>query len=336
MINLVFAESCNEMTSELTTKRYVFLLLDGFSPMGFNCALETLAHANRHKSGQIYYSWRIISEGGTHAVGWNGVTISCDGGFGPMSRDETLVVVGGEGIVAATTPNVLNFLRREARKGIEVGAVSSAVYPLAKAGLLHEKHATTHWEYHSSLSEMLLEVKILDNIFNEDGKVFTCAGGASSMDLMLHRIANDFGEELAFWVADQMVYSAPRSAEHAQRMSVLNKTGVRHFKLAQAVDLMQANLDEPIPPSEVAELVGISTRQLERLFKRYLGASPKKYYLGLRLEKARNLLRQTDMSMIDICIACGFQSPSHFSKCYRSEYGVPPSREASGIKLSMR
>lgn len=321
------------MTDAQATKKYVFLLLDGFSPMGFNCALETLAHANRFDPPKTYYEWRILSEEGSKAIGWNGVMIACDAGLVPIARNETLVVVGGEGIVDATTSSVLNWLRREARKGIEIGAISSAVYTLAKAGLLHEKHATTHWEYHSSLSEVLLEVEMLDNIFTEDGKVFTCAGGASSMDLMLHRIVNDFGEELAFWVADQMIYTAPRTAEHAQRMSVLNKTGVRHFKLAQAVDLMNANLEEPIPPSEIAELVNISTRQLERLFKRYLGTSPKKYYLGLRLEKARHLLRQTDLSMIDICVACGFQSPSHFSKCYRLEFGIPPSREATGPKL---
>ena len=308
-------------------KRYVFLLLDGFSPMGFNCALETLAHVNRHKTNRTYYSWRILSERSTHAIGWNGIHIACDDGLVSLYPDETLVVVGGENILDATTKPLLNWLRREARKGIDIGAISSAVYPLAKAGLLHKRHATTHWEYHATMTETLLDVQILDNIFDDDGKIFTCAGGASCMDLMLHRITKDYGEELAFWVADQMIYYAPRTSTNAQRMSVLNKTGVRHVKLAQTVDLMWANLEDPIPPSELADVIGLSTRQLERLFQRYLETSPKKYYLSLRLEKARNLLRQTPMPIIDIAVACGFESPSHFSKCYKKHYGTLPSRE---------
>jgi len=139
---------------------------------------------------------------------------------------------------------------------------------------------------------------------------------------------------LAGWVADQMIYTMPRSTEHAQRISVLNKTGVKHLKLAQAVELMEANLEEPITPQDIAACVELSTRQLERLFAKYLGTSPKKHYFQLRLEKARQLLMQTDLPVIDVAIACGFQSPSHFSKSYRAAFGLTPREESAGTKLT--
>lgn len=321
------------MSQDVTPKNYVFLLLDGFSPLGFHCAVETLAHANRYHSDATCYSWKILHERETHAVGWNGFHVPCDAGLVPLRHDDVLVVVGGERIAEATTVPVINWLRREARRGVTIGAISSAVYTLGKAGLLSEKQVTTHWEYHASLSEMMAQVKLVDNIFTEDGTIFTCAGGVASMDLMLHRIFRDYGEDLAGWVADQMIYTMPRSTEHAQRISVLNKTGIRHLKLAQAVELMEANLEDPISPQEIAAYVELSTRQLERLFARYLSTSPRKYYFQLRLEKARQLLMQTNLPVIDVAIACGFQSPSHFSKSYRAAFGLTPRQESSGSKL---
>jgi len=322
------------MSVDVIPKNYVFLLLDGFSPLGFHCAVETLAHANRHLSDVTYYTWTILHERESHAVGWNGFRVPCDAGLIPLKRDDVLVVVGGENIAEATTTPVINWLRRAARSGVTIGAISSAVYTLSKAGLLNERQVTTHWEYHASLSEIMAQVKLVDNVFTEDGKIFTCAGGAASMDLMLHRILRDYGEDLAGWVADQMIYTMPRSTEHAQRLSVLNRTGVKHLKLAQAVELMEANLEEPITPQDIAACVELSTRQLERLFAKYLGTSPKKHYFQLRLEKARQLLMQTDLPVIDVAIACGFQSPSHFSKSYRAAFGLTPREESAGTKLT--
>ena len=147
---------------------------------------------------------------------------------------------------------------------------------------------------------------------------------------MLDRINSDYGAELATWVADQMVYSAPRADSHAQRTPLAGRMGLRNSKLMLAIEIMQNNLEDPLPPPEIARVVGLSSRQLERLFAKYLGTSPKKYYLGLRLEKARNLLAQTDMTLMEICVLCGFREPSHFSKTYRKAFGVPPSRDTGG------
>ena len=322
------------MSAEERPKRYVFLLIPGFSPLGMTCAQETLALANRFAGGtRQYYEWKLVSEDGEPVTSWNGLRVSVDAGLFDLHRNDTLIVCAGVDAAAGSSRKILNWLRRETRKGMDYGALSSGAWTLAAAGLLGGKRITTHWEYASAISETFPDVEMQDSIYMVDGRVFTCAGSASSMDLMLDRIHSDYGAELATWVADQMIYTAPRSEGHSQRVSMSGRMGVRHTKLIQAIEVMRANIEDPIPPSEVAEEVGLSTRQLERLFARYLSTSPKKYYLGLRLEKARNLLMQTELSLMEICVLCGFRAPSHFSKTYRKAFGVAPSRDTRGSSL---
>lgn len=314
-------------------RRYVFLLVPGFSMLGFTCALETLSLANRYSGGRQFYSWKLLSADGRPAPAWNGVTVAVDGGLIDLRRDDRLVVCAGENVGAGSTREVLNWLRRETRKGITFGSLSSGAYALALAGLIAGKRVTTHWEYHTALMETLPQVTIEENIYSVDGRVFSCAGGASSMDLMLHMIAQDHGQALAGWVAEQMVYTAPRDHSQSQRISVQGRTGMRDRKLALAIEIMRGNAEDPLSPDEIARTVGVSTRQLERLFARHLNTSPGKYYLSLRLEKARNLLRQTELSISEIGLLCGFVSASHFSRSYKAAFGVAPSRESGGGKL---
>ena len=222
---------------------------------------------------------------------------------------------------------MIGWLRREARRGLTIGGLCTAAYPMAKAGLLDDKKATIHWEYPDSFAEEFLEVELTKTVFVCDGNRYTTAGGTSSIDLLLKIIADEHGEELANAVADQMIYSSIRTDQDTQRLSVPTRIGVRHPKLSKVIQMMEINIEEPISPSILAKDVGMSTRQLERLFRRYLDRSPKRYYMELRLQKARNLLMQTDMSVINVALACGFASPSHFSKCYRAHYDTTPYRE---------
>ncbi len=314
-------------------RAYAFLLLPGFSPLGLSCALDCLSLANHHPSGREFYRWRLLSESGAPVRAYNGLRIEVDSALAPLDREETLVVCAGENAGRHSTPAVLNWLRRETRKGMDYGALSSGTYTLALAGLIGGRRVTTHWEYRTALAEMLPEVIMEESLYSVDGRLFTCAGSAASMDLMLHRVQEDYGPEIATWVADQLVYALPRPQTQAQRISLQARPEVRNAKLLLALQIMQNNLEDPLRPEEIAGAVGLSTRQLERLFARYLQSSPKRFYLLLRLEKARNLLRQTDLSVTDVSVACGFQSLSHFSKSYRAAYGNPPGREAADGKV---
>lgn len=203
--------------------------------------------------------------------------------------------------------------------------------------MLDGKRATLHWQNQDSFSEEFPEVDLTKSVFIVDGTRVTTAGGTSSIDLMLKLIADAHGEDLANSVADQMIYASIRTDQDTQRLSVPTRIGVRHPKLSKVIQIMEQNIEEPISPSLLAKDVGMSTRQLERLFRRYLNRSPKRYYMELRLQKARNLLMQTDMSVINVALASGFASPSHFSKCYRAHYDTTPYRErgAHGSRLSI-
>lgn len=315
-----------QSAQEPKTKNFVFLLLNQFTLIAFANALEPLRIANR-SAGKTLYKWRLAGEGGETAKSSCGAVIQLDMGLEEVGREETVIVCGGLNIKAATTQPVLNWLRREARKGIAVGGVDTGSYTVAKAGLLDNKRVTIHWENRDSFMEDFPDIKLTTSVYTCDGNRYSSAGGAASLDMMLRIISNDHGQDVANWTADQMLYSAARTDRDEQRLSVPTRIGVRHPKLAQVIHMMEGNIEDPISPGQLAQKVGMSTRQLERLFRRYLDRSPKRYYMELRLQKARNLLMQTDMSVINVALACGFSSPSHFSKCYRTQYYTTPYRE---------
>ncbi|MGY9035360.1 MAG: GlxA family transcriptional regulator [Rhodobacterales bacterium] len=306
-------------------RNYIFVLIENFSLLSFAGAVDALRIANRIAPKS--YTWSLTSETGSAVSCSANISYNVDSGFLELGRDDTIILCGGVNIQVATTKRLLNWLRREARKGVKMVALCTASYSLAKAGLLNGKKATIHWENQDSFSEEFEEIELTKTVFVVDGNRMTTAGGTSSIDLMLQLIANDLGEEKANYVADQLIYSSIRTNEDEQRLSIPTRIGVRHPKLSRVIQTMEVNIEDPISPSDLASNVGMSTRQLERLFRRYLNKSPKRYYMGLRLQKARNLLMQTDMSVINVALSCGFSSPSHFSKCYRSHYETTPYRE---------
>ncbi len=311
---------------ESKPRRFVFVLLQDFTMLCFASALESLRIANR-MAGRELYSWHLVGEGGEAVACSAGTVFKLDGDLGDLNRDDTMLICGGVDVQAASTKRLLGWIRREARKGLIVGGLCTAAFSLAKAGLLDGRRATIHWENSDSFTEEFEDIQLTKSVFVIDGNRLTTAGGTASIDLMLKIIADDHGEELANSVADQLIYSSIRTDQDTQRLSVPTRIGVRHPKLSQVIQMMETNIEEPISPSNLAKDVGMSTRQLERLFRRYLSRSPKRYYMELRLQKARNLLMQTDMSVINVALACGFASPSHFSKCYRAHYDTTPYRE---------
>ncbi|MDO6589531.1 GlxA family transcriptional regulator [Loktanella sp. D2R18] len=316
-------------------RHFVFVLLNEFTMLSFAAALECLRIANR-TSGKTLYTWTIVNEDGEDAVCSNGCTFRVEHSLNETTRDDTIMLCGGVNVQKATTKRMLNWLRREARRGATIAGLCTAGYTIAKAGLLDGKTAAIHWENHDSFLEEFEDVTLTKSVFVVDGNRITAAGGTAAIDLMIKLIADDHGEDLANAVADLLVYSAIRTSKDSQRLSIPTRIGVRHPKLSSVIQMMEANIEDPISPATLARDVGMSTRQLERLFRRYLSRSPKRYYMELRLQKARNLLMQTDMTVINVALACGFASPSHFSKCYRSHYDTTPYRErgSQGAKVS--
>ncbi|MEL6483010.1 MAG: GlxA family transcriptional regulator [Pseudomonadota bacterium] len=319
--------SARKLTPEQSgTREYVFLLSPAFSLIAFSTAIEPLRIANR-VARQPLYAWRLVSEDGEAVECSNGTRIMVDGGLGEVQRGASIVVCAGFGLERAASRPVLTWLRREVRRGAKVGALCTGAYVLAKAGLLDGKRCTIHWENLAAFAEDYPEVEAENLLYVVSDGVFTCAGGTASADMMLHLIGKHHGEDMAATVADTLLHMPVRGEQDEQRLSVPARIGVRHPKLIEIIQTMERSTEEPISPAELARGVGMSTRQLERLFRRYLNRSPKRYYMELRLEKARSLLLQTNMSVINVALACGFTSPSHFSKCYRAHFNRTPYRE---------
>jgi len=307
-------------------QRFVFLLLPNYSLVSFSNAIEALRLANRMARKELY-EWQVVTETGASVTCSSGLHIGVDSALSELRREDTVLVCGGARVKLAVTQKLLNWARREARKGVAFGGLCTGTYFLAKAGLLQGRRATIHWENRESLMEDFPDLDISTAVFVVDKNRYSAAGGAATADLMLSLISNEHGPDLANAVADQMIYTTARTDKDEQRLSIPSRIGVRHPKLSGVIKMMEGNLEEPISPPELASQAGMSTRQLERLFRRYLNRSPKRYYMELQLQKARNLLMQTDMSVINVALASGFASPSHFSKCYRAQFHTTPYRE---------
>ena len=305
------------------SEHFCFLLIEEFSHLAFSCAVEPLRIANM-VSGETLYQWSFASESGTSATCSNGSVTLVQHSLDDLPACDRLFVLSGIHMRNHITPALIGMLHRAARHGTQVDALCSGAWILAEAGLLDGMKAAIHWEYHDGFMEEFLEVNLVRNVFVADEKHLTASGGTATADLMLHLIEQDHGADLATAVADQMVYNTVRAATAEQKVSIQSRSGLRNTHLAKAVKHMQDSIESPMSGPEIAAEIGISTRQLERLFGRYLNTSPKKYFMELRLEKARNLLVQTESSVMDVALACGFENSSHFSRTYRAAFGVTP------------
>ncbi|MGB0410971.1 MAG: GlxA family transcriptional regulator [Pikeienuella sp.] len=314
------------LNDEPEVKEYIFLLVERFSMIAFASAIEPLRVANRMAQSRLF-SWRIVTPDGGPVTCSNGTRIMADGGMDEVDKDSMIMLCSGLDVGKTATGPVMSWLRKQSRRGVALGALCTGTFVLAKAGLLDNHRCTIHWENRESFREDFPEIELTNHIFERDGARWTCSGGTASADMMLHAINEMHGRDLTSLVVDQLVLTPIRSDDDEQRLSVPARVGVRHPKLTNVIHMMEENIEEPISPSDLAKDVGMSTRQLERLFRRYLNRSPKRYYMGLRLQRARNLLLQTDMTVINVALACGFTSPSHFSKCYRNHFGRTPYRE---------
>lgn len=308
-----------------------FMLIEQFSMIAFSSAIEPLRLANRAAQRDLY-RYNLWSENGRNCKASNGVEVQVAGAFGEAQKSDMLIVCGGVDIHRFDHRALQATLRRNCSRGSAIGAVCTGTYVLAQAGLLDGYRATIHWENLASLSSEYDQLEVGSDLFEIDRNRFTCAGGTAAADMMLSLIARDHGPDLAASVADQLIHHRIRESGERQRMDLRIRLGIAHPKLLHIVGLMETTFADPLGSQELAEAVYLSKRQLERLFLKYLGRSPAKHYLCIRLEHARHLIRQTAMPLLTIAIECGFASASHFSKAYVDHFGQPPSSER---KLSL-
>jgi transcriptional regulator GlxA family with amidase domain len=315
-----------ESPAVLRKCKYAFLTLPNYSLIAVANAIEALRMANR-VMGQEIYEWPLVSLDGRTEEASGGLNLSPTMALEKMGRVDILFVCGGINVREAVSPALLTALRRLADRKVPLGGLCTGGFALAKAGLLDDFRATIHWENLSALREQFPQVRIGDQLFTIDRDRFTCSGGTAPLDLMLHLIQLRLGSRISQLVSEQFVLDRVRKDTDRQYIPLRAQIGLSRHSLIRVAQLMEDNIEKPLSLESIAKSSGLSRRQIERLFKRELNCVPKRYYLEMRLRRARELLLQTAMSITDITAACGFQSPPHFSKCYRSEFGYPPSAE---------
>lgn len=305
-----------------------FLLLPGFSQLAFSSALEPLRMAN-HLADRSLYTWHLVSRDGAAVTASSGLATAVDQALEPMPALDLLLVCGGVEVQRHDDRATLAWLRRLAERRIPLGAVCTGGYVLARAGLLDGYRCTLHWEHIGSLHEArrFPAVTFTSQLFVMDRDRYTCSGGIAPLDMMLNLIGRQQGLALAEAIAEEFIHERIRGVGDRQRTPLRVRLGHSHPKLEEVATLMEANLQEPLALDDLASYAGLSRRQLERLFQRYVGCSPLKYYLELRLARARLLLQQTHMPVTEVALACGFVSPPHFTKCYHDHFGHSPSGE---------
>lgn len=318
-------------------RSFGFLLVPEFSMMPFTAAIEPLRVANRMYGSDIY-SWKTLSRDGGPVRASNGAIVQADSMLRLIGLADAVVVCAGINADKHLDPDLAAQLRRASRQDVLIGSVCSGSIVLADAGLLDGRRCTGHWEDLESLAENYPALDVTKSIYEFDGNRFTCSGGTAPLDLMLHFIAQDLGRDLAAQVADQMLHHSSRKPAEPQRLDLSERTGVRNPRVLDVITAMEGNLESPLSLAELADIAGLSLRQLERLFGAELGMRPGLYYRQLRLKRARHLVLQTGMSMMQVAVATGFSSATHFAKAYGAMHGVAPSKdreERRGLKRAI-
>jgi transcriptional regulator GlxA family with amidase domain len=303
---------------------FVFLLVPGLSMMSLASAIEPLRSLNR-LLGREAYQWRLASLDGKPLAASNDIALQALKYESALKDAHYLFVCGGLRIKSDDERRYLAALRQAARRGIPVGSLSTGTYLLARAGLLEGYRCTIHWENRPAFREEFPDINCTKKIYEIDRDRLTCSGGTAAMDLMLHLITEQFGNDLARGVANQFHHERIRNEQDDQRGGYRETMFALPPRLRSAIEIMQRRIENPLTLPGVAKKVGLSPRQLERLFLRYFQVTPLRFYMQLRIELARELLLYSDKPILEIAVSAGFASTSHFATWYRRVFGVRPS-----------
>ena len=318
----------------LALRRVAFVLLDNFSMMAFTGAVDALVTANLMSSTPLY---EVLVVGGNEVVVVSdlGITISAGCRLADLhERDQHLIVVcGGFRVRLQANPLLRTKLRQADAAGTMLGGLWNGAYFLAEAGLLDGYDCAFHPDGRAMMAELFPKVRLSKHSFVLDRQRIGCAGANSSLGMMLEVVKRDCGDSLVHAVEE--VLSCDKLQEVMDVSAVtLDSDPTLPQSLKLALELMHNNIDEPLKVDEIATCVGISTRQLERQFCSHVNATPSRYYLELRLTRARQLLLQTNKSLADIAVACGFVSISHFRRCFREFFDVAPGSFRANMRKS--
>jgi AraC family carnitine catabolism transcriptional activator len=307
-------------------KRIGVILLASFNSLATSALLDPLRAAN-YVAGQQLYTWEFLSLGEQTLTASNGLSVGNTRRLADVKPDYDFVFVSSSWTPERhCTAAFKKWLHACDRHGAILGGIDTGAVLLAAARLLNGYTATVHYEHLAAFREQFPAVTASEALYVIDRKRWTCCGGQASTDLALEMIRAMHGIDLANAAARYIFHDRLRSANEPQRPSGREPIGYPIPKaLRRAIKLMEKHLEDPLPLSAIAVTLDVSQRQLERIFATYTGVSPVRYYLDVRLDRARSLATQTDMTVLEIAVACGFR-PTYFSTAYKTRFGLTPSK----------
>ncbi|SLN34401.1 HTH-type transcriptional regulator CdhR [Roseovarius albus] len=307
----------------------VFVIIPRFNLGTLVNMTETMRIAN-YLSSQRSFSWEVVSFDGASVVSSSGVSVTVSDAPEVASAADYVFVLGSWGAENYRNKDLVSWLRKRARAGETICAVELGCYPVAQAGLLAGKEATSHWSWINGFQESFDTIDVKEQLFTVNNRIMTCAGALAVVDLMLHIIDKTHGSGFAEEIADQLMVDTIRDMEAPQRRTLSHGSAAIPVSIREAISLIERHIEEPLSVPEVASTLGVSQRQLERNFKKQIGCTVVQFGLLLRLQRARLLLISTDLSVREIATASGFNSLSHFAFSFGKFFDRRPSeyREA--------
>ena len=304
-------------------KLVTFVTVPNFNLMSFTSAVEAMRVANR-LAGTELYRWQIVWRERVLVRASNGIHVMPDSDFRTAAQGDITFVCASFDFVDVDDKATLAFLRKCARHGSTVGGIGTGSYILARAGLLDGYRCTIHWENRPAFSETFPNITVTSNLYEIDRKRITCSGGASSLDMMIHVISMEHGAKIAVDISNQLMIDRVRTTKDHQRIANTIRASSVSPKLARTIQLMESNVETPLGMAELASMVGITQRQMERWFRKLFDLSPHEFYINMRLDNARQLLLETDMSVMEISVACGFGTQGQFTRRFQARHGMTP------------
>jgi len=307
-------------------RQIVLLLHEGFPATPLGQLHDAFSVAN-WQAGRTLYELTVAASDDSRTVrSYGGLPAATTpvGSLDPAAIDHLALLVSFDPLTAAYSDQLAGLIREAYRRGAGVYGVETGAAVMAAAGLLTGGEAAVHWANRDGFAEAFPDVALSDAPIAAHQRCLTCSGGANVLDLALIVIERDHGRRLALQTAEHMQRA---EAYAALRPMLAGAPRAPSPALALALAAMEETLEEPIACERVAERAGLSLRQLERVFRRELGVTPKAHYRMLRLTRAQNLLQQTTLSVAQVATSAGFTSFAHFARTYKAHFGAPPSRD---------
>lgn len=310
-------------------QRFGFILTPGYALMSAASAVEPLRAAN-HLAGRELYRIRFFAGEEGFLASTAGGGFHCEGLAAASDELDLAFLVAGGNPMAYEEAALSRAVRRLSSRGVRLGAISGGAAILARLGLMSGRRFTVHWKHIDALRNFSSELLVERALYVIDRDRYTCAGGVAALDMMHALIANNHGVIFARAVSDWFIHTRVRNSAEPQQSSLAEQFNLSHSALEAAIQMMMGHLADPLTPSQLALLSGMSERQLQRLFRSQLGQPMMQFYRKLRLDKAAELLLQSTLPIIDVALSTGFANVAHFTRCYAEQFGDTPAKHRRG------